>query len=499
MSGKHKPHQINGHNGSEVNKDQLDSDSELWGEFDGSHPERTFFFSRRVLTALSLICMLPLLFLFFDQMGMADNSALDKHKNDLSPNSIDDKSPVADIRKESIFPPDDIISDQKAPTFIASRLTQRRSKSSGVGLQVPELVPLRRRVIKSPVYSFQIEDLEISIISENEKVYNSPAKKRYTPSGEQNYTSIPEVEIYYEVADYLEVNLDEVVSEGAVPSIDEYNMPPNSAKKVTKKKSKRANHKHPHFRYSGLIEPMYRVHNIADPNHISVSDRITNIGFAAGIQLNKHWSFSTGISFRDHDLNIEGIMDLVYTTDNIQTDDDGNQLGSYLIQPANNPLVNLRSTIVNTVRNDGEDIENGDQFGIDVSGRYRLKYHTIPAWVRYEFGLGNWYFNIRSGIQFHNLIGNEERYLTANVLDLISNGASDRLMVNNSTIQVETIQDSFIEAGFGFGVNYALTNSIDFSMEPMAYKAITAMFDEKPWSFGLTAGITIRVDPSDDE
>ena len=115
--------------------------------------------------------------------------------------------------------------------------------------------------------------------------------------------------------------------------------------------------------------------------------------------------------------------------------------------------------------------------------------------MRYGFKEDKLSLNLKGGIQFHNLIGDKVRNISAGVFDAAMNGSSDRLMVDNSSLQVETTRDNFIEAGVGFGVNYALSKSIEVGIEPTVYKAVTSMFDKRPWSVGINAGVTIRVDP----
>ena len=127
---------------------------------------------------------------------------------------------------------------------------------------------------------------------------------------------------------------------------------------------------------------MLSIHK-AVSSDVEVADRITNLGLYAGIQVTKQFSITTGVGFRHHDLNIAGTVDLTYAAE--PGNPVGSQESSYLIRPENNPEIKLRSTIINEVQNDGEDIENGDQF----AGRYfwilsfKVQYYSrlVEIWI----------------------------------------------------------------------------------------------------------------------
>ena len=512
MSHEHKKFRIENLFKSNLKNNPQDPGDELWNEIEENIPERpssaSFFYSRRLILALIIICLLPILYLIFDQVNW---SAIFKSEDTPVPHQ-QQMEPLEEKKSEFgkrinispevaiVEPEDATVAAQQEPVIADQKVPQRKAPATATAPKAPATATAPKAPSSSkedidaeePIFEFIMDDLQISFFDDSSEDQAPLAPEYFNPIPKAAHTVsaltyLPHLEVGVEQE--MEAALS---AQDLIPFIDVEEM-------IQRPKARRSEHTYPHFIYRTMAEPMFRVHETTNSNQVRVNDRIINLGLSAGVQLNKHWSFSTGLGSRNHDLRMRGMVYMTYSTDNVNTDAQGRQTGSYLISPEDNPSINLRSTIVNSLMYDGEDIENGDQFGVDISGTYRLKYHSIPAWIRYEFGGDRLFFNLRGGIQFHNLVGDEVKNLSASVFDLVSNGSSERLSVDHSSVQVETIQDNFIEAGLGFGVNYALSKSIDIGVEPAAYKAITPMFDQKPWSFGMVAGITIRVDPSKTE
>jgi hypothetical protein len=208
-------------------------------------------------------------------------------------------------------------------------------------------------------------------------------------------------------------------------------------------------------------------------------------GVSAGLQLGPKLSVQTGAAFKTIQFRIEESADLNYTAESAVPDAEGRPTRWYELETAGGPFL-IRSQIANQLSNDGNDISEGDPFQLSLDVRYRLRYFSIPLWVRYELGGDRWKVYLKGGGNAHLLTGDKTRIAKAN-------SSFERLRPGRATVQVKGLEDVYLEAGAGPGLTYEWTQRVNLGMEALFYHSLSPIATDNNWSFGLNFNVNFKL------
>ncbi len=199
-------------------------------------------------------------------------------------------------------------------------------------------------------------------------------------------------------------------------------------------------------------------------------------GISAGIHLNPHWSIHTGLGFRNNGFSFSDQVSLEYTNDNTTLDEEGNPVGTYTFQQEG--ILTFRAQIVNELASTEPEITAGESFNVDFNSAYRLRYYSIPVWLRYQFGNKRLHSYVKGGFIWNKLMRDWAYFPSIRL-------STGRLTATNPRVTVAAARDSYFEFGLAMGVGYNVTPRIELALEPSYYQAITPMLNVKPQTYGI--------------
>ena len=233
---------------------------------------------------------------------------------------------------------------------------------------------------------------------------------------------------------------------------------------------------------AGFSDPIYQ----SDQSGVSKKYNQTNNGYGihAGIQLNEHWSVQSGFGLRNFRFHINDAIVFNFDDADGQLDQEENLLINYTY-PETGPL-QFTTLGKHQIFNDGEDLENGDNFLLFVNANYQLSYYNLPLWMHYQFGQNRLHFRIGAGLNYHFLQGDKSENLQAD----FSDGRAENL---GTRIELNGLKPSFLELGLEAGVHYDLNEKWILGLQWTTLKTIQPMYNSvQPWSYGLKTQLSYR-------
>ncbi len=203
-------------------------------------------------------------------------------------------------------------------------------------------------------------------------------------------------------------------------------------------------------------------------------------GLSAGIQLDKHWSLHTGLSFRNNGFSLSDKVSLEYDADIATENANGDLVGDYTFSQEG--ILTFRAQIVNQQGSSEPEIADGESFDVDFNSAYRLRYYSIPLWVKYQIGQQKFHTYLKGGFIWNKLMRDWANFPSIRL-------SSGRLIATNPRLTVSAARDSYFEFGLAMGIGYNITPRIELVLEPSYYQAITPMLNVKPQTYGIQGHI----------
>lgn len=203
--------------------------------------------------------------------------------------------------------------------------------------------------------------------------------------------------------------------------------------------------------------------------------------FLAGIQFNKKWSIETGVGYRANRVSIFHSQSFHYSEDvTFGYDQDGNPIGNYSSTGDQAPA--FRYEILNTIQQDGMDIEEGDEFFIDASFKYNSRYFSIPFWVKYRIGKKRLHGYAKTGFAW-NFLADSNKNLRASSL------SADRLSLERVDFKYDALNDAFMELGVAMGLGFDFNQHYSIGLEALYYHSVASVLKTKQDALGVSMAL----------
>lgn len=204
-------------------------------------------------------------------------------------------------------------------------------------------------------------------------------------------------------------------------------------------------------------------------------------GLFAELQMSPKWSLRAGIAYKDQRRPLGGDLVFAYTLDNSQTNALGHSTRpySYYNESYN---ISISTIIANTLSNGQGALEPGELFEMDFHAYQQTLYLSFPVWLSYHMGKNRLKHHARAGLVWNGLLQSRSkiRYLSFSFSQLYYQGHA----INDGTVQV-----GYLDIGMSYGVEYAINQHFNISVDGLMYKSVTPIFDQRPFALGFGAGL----------
>ncbi|MEZ5041012.1 MAG: hypothetical protein R2828_14035 [Saprospiraceae bacterium] len=204
-------------------------------------------------------------------------------------------------------------------------------------------------------------------------------------------------------------------------------------------------------------------------------------GLFAELQMSPKWSLRTGIAYKDQRRPLGGDLVFAYTLDNSQMNALGHSTRpySYYNESYN---ISISTIIANTLSNGQGALEPGELFEMDFHAYQQTLYLSFPVWLSYHMGKTRLKHHARAGLVWNGLLQSRSkiRYLSFSFSQLYYQGHA----INDGTVQV-----GYLDIGMSYGVEYAINQRFNISIDGLMYKSVTPIFDQRPFALGFGAGL----------
>ncbi|MEO1257160.1 MAG: outer membrane beta-barrel protein [Bacteroidota bacterium] len=196
-------------------------------------------------------------------------------------------------------------------------------------------------------------------------------------------------------------------------------------------------------------------------------------GLGLEIVLSPRWSVETGMRYATHQLQTDYRLEVPYTKTNEFLHDDGNYDNEY-----NHSLPSSMGdypALFVLTRSSDEMVEEGETMNLDFSIRQRTRFLSVPLWLRYGFGKGNFQVGVKGGI-----VANRTLSISSEAKELVSH--HEAIHQRHTSIGdpiFENLKKNTFDYSVGLDVRYFMTPRISVSLESTYQQGITPIYEDE--------------------